>query len=188
VLPQLNTARLVLRSATSLDLTGIVALWNEPEINARLFDGRAVSESGAADLLSFLQAGTVSGLGTWTVHLRGDPRLFGTASLGRVNSASHYEPRLANHVEPTIAVSQSCPERGIGREVMSALLDYAFDDLGLELIVASIDASNERPQRMVHKFGFQRLSEVPGFAGPLLTFTLTREQRVAKSVSKSPEA
>ena len=107
-------------------------------------------ETRAADLRGLPQADIAKGRGTWTLHLQGDPGPCGTASLGRVSSVSRYEPRLANQVEPTIAISQFCPERGVGRAVMFTPRDYGFDALGLEEIVASIDADTQRPQRLGH--------------------------------------
>lgn len=133
---------------------------------------RAASESDLPEILRIYNDAIANGVATWdeapwTMDQRRDwfehhdatqpvlvaeceGQLAGFAYLTLMSAKSGW--RFTR--EDTIYIDPAFQGRGLGRELLSALLDRARD-LGLRLIVASITSTNEASLRLHASLGFE---------------------------------
>ncbi|HZT43568.1 MAG TPA: GNAT family N-acetyltransferase [Chthonomonadaceae bacterium] len=146
---------MVIRPATRDDLPGILAIYNDAVLNttatadyephtlekrARWFDDHARTN------LPIFVAGDTAG------------RVVGWSSL----SAYHGRVGYRFSVENSVYVAADLRGRGIGKLLLPPLIE-AGQQLGLHVIIASIDSSNEASLRLHASCGFEyagRLREV----------------------------
>lgn len=83
----------------------------------------------------------------------------GFATYGRFRPWSGYE----STVEHTVHVAAAQRRRGIGRALLTELIERARGD-GRHMIVAGIDAENEPSLRLHEQLGFQRVGLLPQIA------------------------
>jgi ribosomal-protein-alanine N-acetyltransferase len=84
------------------------------------------------------------------VCARDDGRMVGVASLGSIGEW----PSLDCHVGYWLAAGE--PGKGLMRDAVAALVDHAFEDLGLHRIAANIIPHNNRSIGLVRALGFTR--------------------------------
>jgi RimJ/RimL family protein N-acetyltransferase len=81
---------------------------------------------------------------------------------------------------PRGRISMHCAGEGkrwLNREFLFSCFDYPFRQLAVNVILNSVDASNEASIRFTRHIGFEYLATVPGGAGDtdLMLFILQRE-------------
>jgi RimJ/RimL family protein N-acetyltransferase len=85
--------------------------------------------------------------GDWAITLDDDGRYVGEVVLNDLNADD-----AAMNVR--IALTAGMPGRGYGTEAMTAVLDHAFDAVGLHRVSLDVFAFNPRAQRSYEKAGF----------------------------------
>jgi [ribosomal protein S5]-alanine N-acetyltransferase len=176
----LRTPRLFLRPANVEDLDALWTLWREREVRRYLFDDEPVTRERASEVLDRCLALVRRGLGLWTLGLRDGPSFIGCAGLTLVTTAAKYEPKLANQIEPTVALSPTMWRHGYAREALRAALGYAFQTLKVESLIATADAPNVASDKMLTSVGFIPTGECDGPRYRLKTYKIGRD-RLAKS-------
>jgi RimJ/RimL family protein N-acetyltransferase len=184
-LPALKTARLELRPATPADVDALWALWREPDVRRYLFDDQPVTRERAAEVLDHCLAAAKEGLGLWLVAHPDDPAALGCVGLTKASAAVEYDASLAGAVEPIASFSPSVWGRGYAHEALSAVIAYAFRDLGLDKLTGINDAPNEASDRMMKRLGFRITGEIDGPRHRLRTYVLTKESSAAPAESGS---
>ena len=91
------------------------------------------------------------GFGSWTACERGSGRLVGLGGL-RVHDSG---------VALRLAVTPEAQGKGYGPELGYAALAFAFNDAGLDRVVAITRSDNLPGQRALEKFGMRREREMP---------------------------
>jgi phosphinothricin acetyltransferase len=102
-----------------------------------------------------------------------DDAVVGVASYGDFRDSSRW-PGYRFTVEHSVHVAGTHWSRGIGRGLMSALVDCARRD-GKRVMVAGIDASNVRSIGFHARLGFEEVARMPGVGdkwGQRLTLVL----------------
>lgn len=84
------------------------------------------------------------------VCARDDGRMVGVASLGSIGEW----PSLDCHIGYWLAAGE--PGKGLMRDAVAALVDHAFEDLGLHRVAANIIPHNNRSIALVRALGFTR--------------------------------
>ncbi|PED71510.1 GNAT family N-acetyltransferase [Bacillus pseudomycoides] len=110
-------------------------------------------------------------------------KLIGYCGLG----PSDFEP---TSTELYYALSRDIWEKGYATEATSALLQYGFSVIGLEMIIASVFPENQKSIHVLEKLGFQFKETVQNLEETLkeyegmLYFHITRELFLQKAVLK----
>ena len=146
----LTTERLVLRAFTRADLPAFTAYRNDPEV-ARY---QSWSSYTLDDALAFFAGQETLAFDTddsWfqiAVELRADGHLIGDVAV-------HFfdEGRQA---ELGVTFSTDAKRQGFASEAMGAVIELLFVTHGKHRIVATVDALNERAQRLLERLGFRR--------------------------------
>jgi [ribosomal protein S5]-alanine N-acetyltransferase len=172
----LQTRRLRLRRASAADGLVLHELWNKPEARRYLFDNSPVEMSAADDLLNSCLSLAGAGLGLWLSVEKESGRVIGCAGLLPVLSAAEYEPRLLGMIEPLVVLDPLYWGRGFASESLDAMLGYAFESLGANVVGAVNDIPNIASSRMLKRVGFYELSEVSGPRYTMQTYVLRGER------------
>ncbi len=80
------------------------------------------------------------------------PAIAGYASLSPLFPMAAY----AASVELSIYIDRTCQRRGIGRQLMDAILEMARRDERIHMVVSKITAGNEASVRLHKAYGFQK--------------------------------
>jgi ribosomal-protein-alanine N-acetyltransferase len=108
-----------------------------------------------------------SGLGRWAIFNRDDDDFIGACRL---------DPTKQNAlcVELGYVLQQKYWGKGIGSELVKNLVDYAFNNTGMDEIWAFTHLSNLASQRVLEKTGFKRQPNILKDGEVLVFFKLTK--------------
>ena len=168
----LETERLTLRPLSEADAPDLHRISNEPAVRRYLWDDQPVLEEGTRDLIeqsTNMFAG--EGIGLFGVRLRGEDELLGFC--GFVRLAGMEEPELGYELEPEVW------GRGIATEASRACLRYAFEEAGLERVIAGADRPNAASLRVLEKLGMQPARVVNPTAPDEPYYALRKEEHFA---------
>ena len=146
--PTLETNRLVLRPIAPGDAAELHRISNEPGVRRLLWDDEPVEKATIRDIIS--ESGTMfadEGIGLFSAWRRGNENLIGFC--GFVRLVGMEEPELAYEL------TQGAWGQGLATEVSCVCLRYAFEEAGLERVVAGADPGNVASQRVIDKFGMR---------------------------------
>lgn len=126
-------------------------------------------------------------MGLWLLHDR-EQRLVGCIGLHPVSAdIVAHAPDLAGELEPTIALAPEHWGRGYAAEALQAVLVHAFETLGLEHLVAVVDAPNLRSHRLMLRVGFSQTgSTATGPCYRLRLYRLAQSDFAAARVPQTP--
>ena len=157
--PTLETERLILRPLSPDDADALHRISNEPNVRLYLWDDEPVSEATIKGLIA-RSARTFSkeNLGLFGVRIRGNEDLLGFCGFVRLGGVE--EPELS------YALTQKVWGKGLATEASRTCLRHAFEEAGLERVIACADAPNAASQRVMEKLGMKRLGDInPGAPG-----------------------
>lgn len=166
--PTLETERLVLRAPSTDDAHALHNISNEPEVRRHLWDDEPVSEATIRDVTTrstrmFSQAG----ISLFGVRMRGSDTLLGFC--GFVGLEGMEEPELGYELLPELWGS------GLATEAARACVRHAFEEAGLERVIAGADASNGASLRVIEKLGMKRMGNMNPHARDEPYYFLRRE-------------
>jgi RimJ/RimL family protein N-acetyltransferase len=158
--PTLHSGRLVLRRWTDADREAFAQINADPEVmRYRL---RPLSRQDSDKLLDAIEACfDENGFGQWAVQRTADDRLIGFIGLEMASEDMPFRPLV--HIGWHLAVDAW--HYGYATEGAAAVLDFAFDEVGLSEIVAHTNARNERSQAVMRRLGM-RHDPADDFDGP----------------------
>jgi ribosomal-protein-alanine N-acetyltransferase len=144
--PILKTERLTLRQLLKCDDHKIYALRSDEEVNQYL--GRTSSLS-VDDAKKFIQAILESRSLYWAITLTGINELVGTVCLYNL-SDDYQQAEIGYELLPAFQ------HKGIMQEALSAVIDFAFQHLRVNLLEACTHADNQASIRLLEKLNFVR--------------------------------
>ena len=145
---ELRSARLELRALTTAHCDAALALWQQPGVRRFLWDDRVITREQALGPLRVSERDFLEHrFGLWGLHLPDNPALLGFCGL-RVAEVTP-EPELL------FALDDGFCGRGFAWEAARAVLQHAFDALGLPAVAAATDAPNVRSSRLLEKLGMR---------------------------------
>ena len=160
----LHTNRLDLRPCQMSDLSAIHQLWTESAVRRYLFDDGPIT---LEEVRSFLESSTESFVndryGIWLFFEHHNDRIAGFTGLLH---ASQESPSLIFGTQPQLW------GRGYAREAAAAVLNYAFNVLGLKTIVADVDEPNKASIRVLEALGMTRIGKAIAHERPLLYYEI----------------
>lgn len=146
-LPTLYTERLVLRMPTKADLDQIFALGNNPEVMRYISFGRTQSYAEARTDLRRRIRQSKNGLGYWVTEERQTGIFIGWMALKPLDKT--------NDIELGYRFMKEHWNQGYATEAGQRLVHYAFQEKGLERVVAVSLADNEASTRVMEKIGLR---------------------------------
>ncbi len=155
----LDTARLILRYQQLSDVAALVDLWTDPDVTRHLGGPRdrewleSVFEETAEEPFA-------ERYDLWPVVERATGQVVGHCGL------LEKEVEGTPEIELTYVFARSAWGQGYATEMGRALRDYAFEELGLERLIALIEPENAASERVARKVGMRFDREVvrPGGA------------------------
>jgi RimJ/RimL family protein N-acetyltransferase len=166
--PELVTERLRLRPLSAHDAETFHALAVDPEVRRYLFDDEAISLERARELLATNDAlFEERGCGLWTLEPKDGGAAAGVAGLWPLHDG----------LELLYLLDPAAWGRGYATEAARAIVEYGFDALGLDDVVASTDAPNVASVRVMERAGlrFERRAVVDGL--DTIVYRLRRSER-----------
>jgi RimJ/RimL family protein N-acetyltransferase len=148
--PELRTARLVLRAWRDDDFAPFAALNADPVVMEHFPSVLTRAESDAmADSLRTELAH--DGLGLWAVEVPGVAPFVGFIGLARPAFDAHFTPA----VEIGWRLAREAWGKGYATEGARAALDFGFATAGLDEIVSFTTAGNARSRRVMERLGLR---------------------------------
>jgi len=147
----LETLRLELREFTPDDIGDLIRLDSDPRVLKYINGGRPMpqSEIDAAMRRVTRYYALYSGLGVWRASLRGSGKFIGWYCL-------KYCPPTTD-IEVGYRLLHAHWGRGYATEGARALVDYAFDDLGVKRVIGVTHPGNKASQHVLQKAGLSDL-------------------------------
>ncbi|MEC3954415.1 GNAT family N-acetyltransferase [Nocardia sp. CDC153] len=171
----LRTGRLLLSPLHPDDRDELRGLWRRAEVRAFLFDGETLSDERIVELITNSEKDfATENFGFWAVReIGGDGSLIGTAGLRRLDDGPDVE--VVYNLDP------AWWGRGLASEAAAAVVDYAFEVLGVDRVLAEIDEGNTASIAVVERLGMRPFETVPGVLGPMIHFALANPGQVAET-------
>jgi RimJ/RimL family protein N-acetyltransferase len=148
---QIQTARLLVRRFQESDLTAFVDYRNDPEV-ARYQGWDTIPEARAAAMLQELRVSEPGVPGQWfqfAIELKETRQLVGDCGLAVL-------VQDARQAQLGISLARAHQGQGLATEAVNAVLDYAFINLDLHRVVATVDADNARSAALMERVGLRR--------------------------------
>lgn len=149
-MPELRTARLLLRRWRESDLGPWAAMNADPEVREHLGELLTRDQSDAAVALMQAEFGE-RGFGWWALETRETGEFIGRAGLDEVGEDMPFAG-----VDIGWRLMRSAWGHGYATEAALACLAFGFETLGLPEVVASTTVHNLRSQAVMRRIGMTR--------------------------------
>lgn len=164
---ELLTERLRLRDWRPGDAAALAAMNSDPEV-MRFMDGGAIpEEKSATGAKKFIAKGQDGPYGLWSIEDLTDGAFHGWVAL---MPFAFKGPEI----ETGYRLPVTSWGRGIATEATARILDYGFDELDLEEIVAVVRLGNTGSLRIMEKLGFTPSGEREAYGAQRLYFRLAK--------------
>ena len=149
-LPTLLTERLALRWLTPADVPALHEVFSDAEVT-RYWSSPPLADRAAADALlaEIHELFAKRALFQWGIARRTDDLVVGTCTLAALSPA-HRRAELG------FALGRRHWGNGYIAEALPALVEFAFEELGLHRLEADVDPRNHASIRALERLGFQR--------------------------------
>ena len=145
---RLETKRLLLRTLQNTDLIALATLWSDIEVT-RFMGGPRDYQTIFKILQEDLNKNPASQFDLWPVVEKATGEVVGHCGiLGK-------EVDDREEFELVYVFAKSIWRKGYATEIASSLKEYAFEQLGLNRIIALIDPLNPASSHVAQKVGFQ---------------------------------
>jgi ribosomal-protein-alanine N-acetyltransferase len=166
--PMLETERLLLRPLSADEVNSLHRISNEPNVRLYLWDDEPVSEETIKSLIAQSDRMLSEGkIGLFGVRMRASEGLIGFCGFVRLGGMEESELWYE--------LTQKVWGRGIATEAAWACVRYAFEEVGMERVIAGADAPNTASLRVIKKLGMKYLGNINPGAQEVPYFALYRE-------------
>ncbi|MCP4362490.1 MAG: GNAT family N-acetyltransferase [Chloroflexi bacterium] len=166
-IPTITTPRLALRPFTEADTTALYEILSDPEVLRYFPSSKPPAQEQVARLIAGqLKHWKAHGHGWWAVESRAGGQFMGWCGL-------QYLPET-DEIEVGYLLGKPFWGQGLATEATQASLRYAFEDKGLETIVAIVHPGNRASQRVLEKSGMAFTNEAEYFGMDCYRYVLGR--------------
>lgn len=149
-LPTIHANRVSLRTITNDDVDALYQIFSHPEVMRYWGTPPLANRNAAFDLVKEIHDGFQQQRALkWGIVKRPDDQVIGTATLFNFNFDN-------GRAEIGYSLARDQWGNGYCNEALTALLNYAFDELNLRRIEADVDPRNDPSIRTLERLGFQR--------------------------------
>jgi ribosomal-protein-alanine N-acetyltransferase len=164
---RLESSRLRLDPATPEHVGTLHRLWTHPDVRRFLWDGRVISESEAAEVVTAsVESFAARSYGTWVLVPRDDDSVIGFCALRDSTEPPGIELLYGLH-----------PDRwgqGLATEAARTVLRFAFTVIGLDAVLSGADEPNVASLRVIRRLAMTPHVRVPGAFGDILFHRIDR--------------
>ena len=155
VVPELRSARLVLREVRQADAPAFHAAFSHPEVMALWSTPPHADQAETERLLRHDHEQFVAGRRIdWALTLPADDVAIGRISLTSLDAQNR-------RGELGYLLHRPSWGKGLAHEAQCAVIDWAFGPLGLHRLEADVDPGNHASLRSVERLGFRREGYLP---------------------------
>lgn len=166
--PMLETERLLLRPLSTDEVDSLHRISNETNVRLYLWDDEPVSETTIEGLIAQSdRMFSEERIGVFGIRMRGREDLLGFCGFVRLGGMEESELWYE--------LTQEVWGRGLVTEAAWACVRYAFEEVGMERVLAGADAPNTASLRVIEKLGMKYLGNINASAPVEPYFALYRE-------------
>jgi [ribosomal protein S5]-alanine N-acetyltransferase len=171
----LETQRLLLTPITVNDTKVLHDIFVDPYVRKYLCDDtilpiQSVEEMAIENQKRFDQ----ENLGLWFIQTKPESKTIGFAGLWYFFDEE--QPQLIYALLPTAT------QKGYATEAASKIVEYGFDQLGYDYLIASCNTPNLESQRLLNRLGMKAIEERIVDGNPLVFFRLEKPQDTAPAL------
>ena len=162
-----RTPRLRLRELTLADVDALGAVLGDPDVMRYYpapFDRRKTTEWIERNMASYAD----NGFGLWAVIVEADGSFAGDCGLTLQDVGGRTEVEVGYHIDRALW------GQGLATEAAAACRDHAFEVVGVERLVAIVDARNVASRRVAEKIGMRVAEEIERGGRPHVVYATTR--------------
>ena len=168
-MPNLETARLILRPFVQSDLDALAEMFADPKVMRYLPAGQGISrERPQVALTRYIENWEAHGHGLNAVITKTNQKLIGHCGLEPLNNTKE--------IELSYGFAQSHWGQGFATEASRACIVFGFDILGLEQIVAIVVPENTASQRVLEKLGMHYIQDASYYHLNVRYYRLTKAE------------
>jgi len=160
----LETKRFILRGVEENDVDGFFELDSDPEVHRYLGNQPVADKEKLAGLIKYIQQQYIeNGIGRWAIVDKQTNEFIGWCGLKLVKETINNQN---NYYDLGYRLIRKHWGKGIATETARASLEYGFNVLQLNEIIAAIHCDNIASNNVVKKLGFE-LVETFDFEGEM---------------------
>jgi ribosomal-protein-alanine N-acetyltransferase len=163
----LDTQRLQLKPILANELNTLHSILIDPYVRKYLCDDQVFSLQQTEEML--LQSQKLfeeQRFGLWFIETNNEQEIIGFVGLWYFFNES--QPQLAYALLP------KATKKGYATEAATKILDYCFNELGYQYLVASSDKPNLESHRVAQRLGMRKVEERIINGNPILFFRIER--------------
>ena len=141
----------MIREATKQDIDALLSIYNQAVLHTTAtYDIKPKTKQEMEEVF-------FSHIGKYIFLVEEEEeRILGYASLSRYREREAFK----NTVEDSVYVDEACRNKGVGKRLMKAILDFAQKRDDIHTIVALITAENEASIHLQEKYGFSLCGKI----------------------------
>ncbi|MEG4007455.1 GNAT family N-acetyltransferase [Microcoleus sp. Pol11C1] len=170
---EIETARLYLRQFTPHDLDDLYRIYSDPE-TMKYITGVRSREATEIAIDTMIQLWEENNFGMWAVVHKIDRKMIGRCGLGFLDKTPE--------VELGYALDKVYWNQGLATEASFASLNYGFEILQLDRIVAIARPENIASQRVIQKVGMKYEKNAHYYETDVVYYSISRENYQSKVV------
>lgn len=163
---EIETARLYLRQFTPDDLDDLYRIYSDPEIMKYVGKGVRTREETENALYAMLESWKQNNFGMWALVYKIDNRFIGRCGLVFLDKTPE--------IELGYILDKHYWNQGLAAEASLASLQYGFDVLKLERIVAIARPENIASQRVMQKIGMKYEKNARYYESDVVYYSISR--------------
>ncbi|MEG4055146.1 MULTISPECIES: GNAT family N-acetyltransferase [unclassified Microcoleus] len=163
----LKTQRLVLKQILESDLNTLHRIFTDSYVRRYLCDGEIWSLQQVEEMLAENQKlFSEKKFGLWSIETKTEQEVIGFVGLWYFFQEE--QPQLVYALLPTAT------KKGYASEAATKILEYGFNELGFEYVVASCDRPNIESQKVAERLGMRQVEERFMNGNPILFFRIDK--------------
>ncbi|MGL5794581.1 MAG: GNAT family N-acetyltransferase [Waterburya sp.] len=145
----LETSRLKLKPILETELNTLHSILVDPYVRRYLCDDQIFSVQKTSEMLQeSLRLFQEEKLGLWLIETKNTPEIIGFVGLWYFFAEK--QPQLAYALLP------KATKQGYATEAATRILEYCFDELGYNYVIASCDRPNLESQQLARRLGMKQ--------------------------------
>jgi len=163
----IRTDRLILRQFTSDDLNAYANIMGDYEVGRQFPKGEGYTREESTRSLDILMKHWKNhGFGIWAIVQKEDETLIGRCGLNLIDETSE--------VEVDFLLARSYWGKGCATEAAKAALEYGFETLKLDRIIALSRPDNAASRKVIEKIGMRYMGEAKYWGITCARYEITR--------------
>jgi ribosomal-protein-alanine N-acetyltransferase len=171
IMPEIETLRLQLRHFALEDLDDLFRIYSNPEVSRYISKGARTKDETKAALINIIKHWK-HGFGMWAVVHKQSSKMIGRCGLCFLDNTPE--------VELGYALDKLYWNQGLATEASLVSLQYGFEQVGLERIVAIARPENIASQRVMQKVGMKYEKNARYYNSDVVYYALSQADYYAR--------